>query len=104
MGHLFLRNVILMCWSGIGWLQDVIASRALDLGCSVGRSTFELASIFEEVIGIDFSRALIAKAEQLKCDGKASYKLLIEGDIATEMEAVVNPDVVRIIYKSLYTD
>ena len=101
MGHLFLRNVILMCWSGIGWLQDVIASRALDLGCSVGRSTFELASIFEEVIGIDFSHALIAKAEQLKCDGKASYKLLIEGDIATEMEAVVNPDVVRIIRKEV---
>ena len=76
-------------------LQDVIASRALDVGCAVGRSTFELASIFEEVIGIDFSRSLIAKAEQLKCDGRAPYKLTVEGDFATEMEAVVNPDVVR---------
>ena len=67
----------------------------------MGRSTFELASIFEEVIGIDFSNALIAKAKQLKCDGKASYNLVIEGDYATEMEAVVNPDVVRIIYEEV---
>ena len=78
-------------------MQDVILSRALDVGCAVGRSTFELASMFEEVIGVDFSRALIAKAEQLKRDGKASYELTVEGDIATEMEAVVNPDVVRMI-------
>ena len=67
----------------------------------MGRSTFELASIFEEVIGVDFSHALIAKAEQLKCDGKTSYKLMIEGDFATEMEAVVNPDVVRVIYEEV---
>ncbi|MEM7601679.1 MAG: methyltransferase type 12, partial [Verrucomicrobiota bacterium] len=29
--------------------------RALDLGCAVGRSSFELSKLAEEVIGIDFS-------------------------------------------------
>src|SRR6478609_7618732 len=31
------------------------AARGLDLGCSVGRSTFEMSRNCEEVVGIDFS-------------------------------------------------
>lgn len=34
---------------GVGW------SKAADLGCAVGRSTFELASRFDWVDGIDLS-------------------------------------------------
>jgi SAM-dependent methyltransferase len=30
-------------------------SRALDLGCAVGRASFELSKGFSEVVGIDFS-------------------------------------------------
>lgn len=34
-------------------------NRALDLGCAVGRSTFEMAREFKEVIGIDISQTFI---------------------------------------------
>lgn len=33
--------------------------RALDLGCAVGRSTFEIAREFSEVVGIDISQTFI---------------------------------------------
>lgn len=39
--------------------------RALDLGCAVGRSTFELSKIADEAVGIDFSRSFIEAAETL---------------------------------------
>ena len=31
-------------------------NRALDVGCSVGRSSFELARDYNEVVGLDFSQ------------------------------------------------
>ena len=40
--------------------------RALDLGCAVGRSSFELSKFSDEVIGIDFSGPFIAAAEKLE--------------------------------------
>ena len=43
--------------------------RALDLGCAVGRSSFELARRCEEVIGIDYSRRFIEAAERVRRDG-----------------------------------
>ena len=39
------------------------SARALDLGCAVGRSTFELARHCAEVIGIDYSHTFIEAAE-----------------------------------------
>ena len=36
-------------------------ARALDLGCAVGRSSFELGRHFDEVVGIDFSGRFILK-------------------------------------------
>ena len=41
-------------------------ARALDVGCAVGRSTFELAGQCREVIGIDFSKAFIEAAEKIR--------------------------------------
>ena len=43
--------------------------RALDLGCAVGRSTFELSRHFESVLGIDYSQSFIEAACSLKDDG-----------------------------------
>ena len=43
--------------------------RALDLGCAVGRSTFELSAEFSEVLGIDLSRSFIDAACQLRDSG-----------------------------------
>lgn len=42
--------------------QEGLKGRALDIGCAVGRTTVELASHFDEVVGIDLSNAFIAAA------------------------------------------
>ena len=74
--------------------QEGVLSRALDLGCSTGRITFELAAYYDEVIGIDVSEISIKKANQLKKDGRISYHMRVEGEIKTDHEAIVNPDIV----------
>ncbi|MCI4400123.1 MAG: 5-histidylcysteine sulfoxide synthase [Campylobacteraceae bacterium] len=64
--------------------------KALDIGCAVGRCTFELAKVFEEVIGIDFSARFIKNAVQMKEDGVVRYKIKQEGDITEAKEVFAN--------------
>ncbi|MFZ4483757.1 MAG: putative 4-mercaptohistidine N1-methyltransferase [Chthoniobacterales bacterium] len=54
-------------------------ARALDVGCAVGRSTFELAGHCREVIGVDYSQAFITAAETIRTDGKLPYEHAVEG-------------------------
>jgi 5-histidylcysteine sulfoxide synthase/putative 4-mercaptohistidine N1-methyltranferase len=61
--------------------------RALDLGCAVGRATFELARKFEHVTGIDFSARFIRVALQLKEKGNVHFELLEEGEVVSYHEA-----------------
>jgi len=61
--------------------------KALDLGCAVGRATFELAKEFEQVTGIDFSARFLRVAQQLKEKGKMCYELVEEGDVVSYHEA-----------------
>lgn len=58
--------------------------RALDLGCAVGRASFELAEYFDHVIGIDLSSSFIAIARRLQERGKLSYRLPEEGDLISD--------------------
>lgn len=57
-----------------------VGARALDVGCAVGRSTFELSEYCREVIGIDFSRAFIAAAEKIRSNGSLDYEYAVEGE------------------------
>ncbi len=66
------------------YLKDGKTKKALDLGCSVGRSTFELAKIFDEVVGIDFSANFINVGVKLKIYDSLIYKVKKEGDIFEE--------------------
>jgi 5-histidylcysteine sulfoxide synthase/putative 4-mercaptohistidine N1-methyltranferase len=66
------------------YLKDIKTSKALDLGCSVGRSTFELAHEFDEVIGIDFSANFINVGVKLKAYDSLIYKVKKEGEIFEE--------------------
>ena len=75
-------------------LQEGILSRAFDIGCAVGRSTFELARDFDEVIGMDFSKAFIAKCQELKVTGLAKYDMTVEGALVENKTAVVDPEIV----------
>lgn len=70
-------------------------ARALDLGCAVGRSTFELARHCSEVIGIDFSHRFIEAAQQLQVSGSMSYERRDEGDFTTPLLARIPEEIDR---------
>jgi len=70
----------------VGSLPD--HARALDLGCAVGRSTFELARFCEQVVGIDYSARFIEAAKTLQADGALMYRRMDEGRLGTECRAV----------------
>ncbi len=63
------------------------ADRGLDLGCAVGRSTFEMAGSCASVLGIDFSHAFIHAAESLRRGEAISYDRREEASVATRLEA-----------------
>ncbi len=67
--------------------QDRDRGRALDLGCAVGRASFELARQFYHVTGIDFSARFIRIALQLKEKGNVHFELVEEGEVVSYHEA-----------------
>jgi 5-histidylcysteine sulfoxide synthase/putative 4-mercaptohistidine N1-methyltranferase len=54
---------------------------ALDIGCAVGRASFELARHFDKVTGIDFSARLINLGVQMAQKGVVRYTITDEGDL-----------------------
>jgi len=64
-------------------------ARALDLGCAVGRSSFELARLCARVVGIDYSVRLIHAARHLQQHGSMAFSYLEEGDLANSATAIV---------------
>lgn len=68
---------------------------ALDVGCAVGRSSFDMTATFSRVVGVDFSFAFIAAAEAMRGAGAAQYSAVIEGDISrtfvARMPSGLNP-------------
>lgn len=62
-------------------------TRALDLGCSVGGSSFELAKRFSSVLGIDFSETFIDAAKRLAAGESIAYNRIDEGEITTRLTA-----------------
>lgn len=67
---------------------------ALDLGCAVGRSSFELSQTTEHVTGIDFSANFIAAANHLKTHGSIDYSLRETGN-QTQQATAILPDGAR---------
>lgn len=54
-------------------------ARALDLGCAVGRSSFELARSCVHVTAIDNSKTFITAARHIQTNGQLEYTVLEEG-------------------------
>jgi len=81
--------------------QGLPAGRALDVGCSVGRTAFELTTFFEEVVGLDYSFAFIDAAKSLKAGETLEYSFSVEGTIrrkaTAKLEDAVNPDRVTFV-------
>ena len=59
--------------------------RALDIGCAVGRSSFELARFCDEVVGIDLSSRFIETAQRVAADGTVEGFRIDEGDLRTPL-------------------
>ncbi len=55
-----------------------LAARALDLGCAVGRSSFELSRFCQEVIGIDYSAAFVQAAQVIQKEKKITLPVVSE--------------------------
>ena len=68
---------------------------ALDLGCAVGRSSFELAKHCLEVIGLDYSENFIRAANFLKDTGKLPYQIKVTGDICMPAVAEISSEIDR---------
>ena len=60
-------------------IKPARTARALDLGCAVGRASFELARMFDEVIGLDFSARFIAAAQTMQRAGAMTIRAPREG-------------------------
>jgi putative 4-mercaptohistidine N1-methyltranferase len=75
--------------------QLPVRARALDLGCAVGRSTFELARHCVEVIGIDYSHRFIETASLIGKQGEIPYSYVVEGELTRETVAAVPPELDR---------
>ncbi len=76
-------------------------ARALDLGCAVGRSSFELSKTAAQVTGIDFSANFIAAAEHLRTAGAIDYPLRETGNQTTTATATLpegsRPEICRFL-------
>lgn len=65
---------------------------ALDLGCAVGRSCFELAKYCDHVLGIDSSRAFIDTAKKIQQKKEMPYIIKEEGTHYSEHVAKLPED------------
>ena len=63
--------------------EESKGGKALDLGCAVGRSSFELATYFDHVDGIDFSARFIKTAVAMQERGEIRYNLIEEGELTS---------------------
>ncbi len=69
--------------------------RALDLGCAVGRATFELARYCGEAVGVDCSERFIDCASWLRAEGKVVYRRLEQGELTQAAVARVPAEIDR---------
>jgi len=61
--------------------------KALDIGCAVGRASFELARHFTEVDGVDYSARFIDVALALAVRDRFRYAVPVEGELLDYREA-----------------
>jgi 5-histidylcysteine sulfoxide synthase/putative 4-mercaptohistidine N1-methyltranferase len=80
--RLGVENYPAKCASlALEYMNDKPKGKAFDIGCAIGRSTFELARGFDEVIGVDFSARFIQEAEVLKENAVLRYTMPTEGEL-----------------------
>jgi len=74
---------------------DDLSLKALDLGCGVGKSTFELARYCKQVTGLEFSKSFVDICNTLKETGQFNYEYKIQSENYQEATAVIDPQIDR---------
>lgn len=65
---------------------------ALDIGCAVGRLTFEMTKTHDRAVGIDTSLSFIRAARKLISQQHLEFDLIIEGEITERKSSDLDPD------------
>lgn len=65
-------------------------SAALDIGCRVGRTTWELAKGFDKVVGVDFTARYIRVPVELRNTGRLRFISEAEGELVTHHEVTID--------------
>jgi len=78
--HFGVENFALSC-AKIASQYAINTKKALDLGCATGRASYELAKIFDEVEGVDFSVRFVQVGSKLKEDGYIAFSVREEGEL-----------------------
>jgi putative 4-mercaptohistidine N1-methyltranferase len=61
--------------------HKINANKLLDIGCSVGRTTFALAKFFEQLAGVDFSARYIQHAVRCQSGQSVRFEIPQQGEI-----------------------
>ena len=69
-----------------GLMQGRPTHKALDVGCALGRASFELAKCFDQVTGLDFSTRFFRLAADMQERGHLRYALPEEGELVSYHE------------------
>lgn len=64
----------------------------LDIGCAVGRLTFELTKTHDRAVGVDTSLSFIQAARKLASQRRLEFDLIMEGRITERKSSVLDPD------------
>ena len=67
--------------------------RALDLGCAVGNSSFEMSKVYDEVVGVDLSAGFINSANHVLSTKTVDYLGPDQGDIQVARTYTIPSDV-----------
>eukprot|EP00540_Astrosyne_radiata_P016840 CAMPEP_0116854874 /NCGR_PEP_ID=MMETSP0418-20121206/18905_1 /TAXON_ID=1158023 /ORGANISM="Astrosyne radiata, Strain 13vi08-1A" /LENGTH=663 /DNA_ID=CAMNT_0004487825 /DNA_START=20 /DNA_END=2011 /DNA_ORIENTATION=- len=82
-------------------LCPVESNSALDIGCGVGGTAFELAKGFKNVDAFDFSHAFVDIAKRMQSEEDIMFKVPVEADLFEEVKAVHGDDVTKQVLDSV---
>jgi putative 4-mercaptohistidine N1-methyltranferase len=74
-------------------------SRALDIGCAVGRSSFELTRFCHEVVAIDYSEPFIKAAQKIQKERRIQIEVVTEvgksKTVSLDLPVAIHPEKVK---------
>jgi len=86
--HFGVDNFARVCGEICGSIakKQELSAKALDIGCAVGRTSFELAKYFNAVDSVDYSHQFIATAIEIQQSGSKNYSIKTEGHLTRDKQ------------------